>query len=63
MLRVQLGSTGVAGSGDAARSHGGSDAAPDAEFSRRPCENGGRVAPVTSMIMALVPQHRERGTS
>ncbi len=36
MLRVQLGSTDVAGSGDVARSHGGSDAATDAKCSRRP---------------------------
>ncbi len=63
MLRVQLGSTKVAGSGDVARSHGGSDAATDAECSQRPSEKGGRVAPVTSRIVALVPQHRPRGAS
>ncbi len=63
MLSVQLGSTDVAGSGDVARSHGGSDAATDAECSWRPTEKGGRVAPVTSRIAAPVPQHRQRGTS
>ncbi len=38
MLRARCGSTDVAGSGDVARSHGGSDAATDAECSRRPLE-------------------------
>ncbi len=52
-LGVQLGSTDVAGSGDVARSHGGSDAAMDAECSRRPTEKGVRVAPNTSRIIAL----------
>jgi hypothetical protein len=53
MLRVQLGSTNVAGSGDVARSHGGSDPATDAQCSRGPTEKGGREAPNTSSIFAL----------
>jgi hypothetical protein len=61
MLRVQLDFTDVTGSGDVARFHGGSDAATDAECSRRPTEKGGRVAPNLSRILALVPQHRPRG--
>ncbi len=63
MLRVQLGSTDVAGSGDVARSHGGSDAVTDEECSKGPTKKGGRVAPVTYRIIVLRPQHRQPGTS
>ncbi len=55
-MRGQLGSTNVADSGDVARSHGGSVAATDDACSRRHSERGWRAAPVTSRIVALVPQ-------
>ncbi len=44
-MRVQLGSADVAGFCDVARSHGGSDAATDAECGRRPSEKAGSVVP------------------
>ncbi len=63
MLGVQLGSIDVAGSGDAAPSHGETNAATDGECSRRPIEKDGGVAPVAFRIVVLVRQHRQRGTS
>ncbi len=59
MVRVHLGSADVAGYGYVARS----GAATDAECNQRPTEKGGRPAPVTSRIIALVPQHRQCGTA